>query len=387
VGDQVTDTSRVSVLVVVPRDELDKVLVERDTGLGVKDGGFGRSDEIGRDELVFGVAEDTLEFTFRGSLHGSLDLLVSGGLFDSGDQVDDGDIRGGDSESHTGQLAVELGDDLADGLGGTGGGRDDVGGGASTTSPVLVGRTVDGLLGGGGGVNGGHQTLDDGVLVVQDLDQGGQTVGSARSVGDNVHVGLVGVQVDTTDEHGCVSGRSRDDDLLGTTLQVGGSLFGGGEDTSGLDNVVGAGLSPLDGGGVSFTVDSDGLAVNDELAVLGGDGTLESTVGRIVLEHVDHVVEVNEGARDGVSARSRREEKVYLLVDGDDFNVSVLYGISEDNSTDSTETTQDVSAIRPSITLNIPVDSNFDRHFYDRCDRGVCYDKEIENQRVSATFL
>jgi hypothetical protein len=29
---------------------------------------------------------------------------------------------------------------------------------------------------------------------------------------------------------------------------------------------------------------------------------------------------------------------VDLLVDGDDFNVSVLYGISEDNSTDSTET-------------------------------------------------
>jgi hypothetical protein len=28
----------------------------------------------------------------------------------------------------------------------------------------------------------------------------------------------------------------------------------------------------------------------------------------------------------------------HSLVDGDDFDVSVLYGISEDNSTDSTET-------------------------------------------------
>lgn len=296
VGDKVTDSSRVSVLVVVPRDELDEVLVERDTGLGVKDGGLGGTNEIGRDELVLGVTQDALEFTLGSGLHGGLDFLVGGGLFDSGDQVDDGDVGGGDSESHTGQLAVEFGDDLADSLGGTGGGRDDVGASTSTTSPVLVGRTVDGLLGSGGGVNGGHQTLDDGVLVVQDLDQRSQTVGGARSVGDNVHVGLVRVQVDTTDEHGCVGGRSGDDDLLGTTLQVSGSLVDGGEDTGGFDNVVGTSLSPLDGGGVSFTEDSDGLAVDDKLAVLGGDGTLESTVGRVVLEHVDHVVEVNEGA-------------------------------------------------------------------------------------------
>lgn len=313
VGDKVTDSSRVSVLVVVPRDELDEVLVERDTGLGVEDGGFGGTNEIGRDEFILGVTQDALEFTLGSSLHGSLDFLVGGGLLDSSDQVDDGDVGSGDSESHTGQLAVEFGDDLADSLGGTGGGRDDVGAGTSTTSPVLVGRTIDGLLGSGGGVNGGHQTLDDSVLVVQDLDQRSQTVGGARSVGDNVHVRLVRVQVDTTDEHGCVGGRSRDDDLLGTTLQVSGSLFSGGEDTGGFDNVVGTSLSPLDGGGVSFTVDGDGLAVDDELAVLGGDGTLESTVGRVVLEHVDHVVEVNEGALDkGLSATIPRRLRPLL---------------------------------------------------------------------------
>jgi hypothetical protein len=121
-----------------PGDELDKVVVERDTGLGVKDGRLGGSDEVGRDNLVLGVTEDTLELLGLGSLlDDGLDLVVRSTLLDSDSQVDNGDIGGGDSESHTGKFTVELGNDLSDGLGGTGGRGDDVGGSASTSSPVL----------------------------------------------------------------------------------------------------------------------------------------------------------------------------------------------------------------------------------------------------------
>ena len=121
-----------------PRDELDKVVVERDTGLGVKDGRLGGTDEVGRDNLVFGVTEDTLELLgLGGLLDDGLDLVVRSALLDPDSQVDNGDIGGGDSESHTGKFTVELGDDLADSLGGTGGRGDDVGGSASTSSPVL----------------------------------------------------------------------------------------------------------------------------------------------------------------------------------------------------------------------------------------------------------
>ena len=121
-----------------PRDKLDEVVVERDTGLGVEDRGLGGSDEIGRDDLVLGVAEDTLELLGLGSLlDDGLDLVVRSTLLDSDSQVDNGNVGGGDSESHTGKFTVELRDDLSDGLGGTGGRRDDVGGSASTSSPVL----------------------------------------------------------------------------------------------------------------------------------------------------------------------------------------------------------------------------------------------------------
>ena len=121
-----------------PRDKLDEVVVERDTGLGVEDRGLGGSDEIGRDDLVLGVAEDTLELLGLGSLlDDGLDLVVRSTLLDSDSQVDNGNVGSGDSESHTGELAVKLGDDLADSLGGTGGRGDNVGGSASTSSPVL----------------------------------------------------------------------------------------------------------------------------------------------------------------------------------------------------------------------------------------------------------
>jgi hypothetical protein len=62
VGQEVQDTAGVAPLVVVPADELDKVLVERDAGLGVEDGRGVVALEIARDDLVLGVGEDAWGF-------------------------------------------------------------------------------------------------------------------------------------------------------------------------------------------------------------------------------------------------------------------------------------------------------------------------------------
>ena len=48
-----------------------------------------------------------------------------------------------------------------------------------------------------GSVDGGHESLDDGELVVEDLGEGSQAVGGAGSVGDDVVLGVVLVEVDT----------------------------------------------------------------------------------------------------------------------------------------------------------------------------------------------
>ena len=265
-------------------------------------------------------------------------LLVRRGLLEADDQVDDGDVDRGHTERETGELAIEAGDDLADSLGRTRRGGDDVVADSTATTPVLVGRTIDGALGGSGGVDGGHETLDDTELVVDDLGERGQAVGRARRVRDlggaevsrnsedgtegreketyDGVLGVVRVKVNAADEHGGIGRRSGDDDLLGTTLQVGRgpkhpdnyvryrrgkkknicALVDGGEDTSGLDDVLSTDASPVDVGRVLLLEDGYGLALDPELAVLGLDGALEAAVDRVILEHVDHVVKGDEGA-------------------------------------------------------------------------------------------
>lgn len=69
-------------------------------------------------------------------------------------------------------------------------------------------------------MDSGHQTLNNVKVVMDDLGERGQAVGSAGSVGNNLHVLLVSFKVDTADKHGGISRGGGDDDLLGTSLQV-----------------------------------------------------------------------------------------------------------------------------------------------------------------------
>ncbi len=129
-----------------PCDELDEGGRELDPGLGVEDGGVRVADEVGGHHLILGVAQVSLHralgglpagrafrhpnsqtnFNFLDSLDALADVLVGGVLLQPDREVDDGDVGGGHAEGHPGQLARQLGDDLADGLGGARRGGDDV---------------------------------------------------------------------------------------------------------------------------------------------------------------------------------------------------------------------------------------------------------------------
>ena len=141
--------------------------------------------EVSGDDLVFGVAQNSLHGAFSHLLDLGADLVVAGvlkkvtiqnprnvliylGQFQletfkrnnnqnaskrykphlgqANSQVNNRHIGGWDAESHSGELAVQLGDDFADGLGGSGGGRNDVLGGATAIAPGLARWTIDGLL-------------------------------------------------------------------------------------------------------------------------------------------------------------------------------------------------------------------------------------------------
>ena len=105
--------------------------------------------------------------------------------------------------------------------------------------------------------------------------------------------------VHTHHKHGGIGRRDGDDDPFGPTLQVGPGLLHGGEDASRLHDILSTSITPFDVIRISLLEDGDGLPVDDKLPILGLDCAVEFAMSGVILEHVDHVVEVNEGVVDG----------------------------------------------------------------------------------------
>ena len=102
IDQKVANTPRVAPLVVIPRNELYELLVQHDSSRGIKDGACWVTNEISGNNRVLSVCNNAPELgSLRGSLHGSLDVVVGRGLFKTYDQVDDGYIESRDTESET----------------------------------------------------------------------------------------------------------------------------------------------------------------------------------------------------------------------------------------------------------------------------------------------
>lgn len=71
------------------------------------------------------------------------------------------------------------------------------------------------------------------------------------------------------------------------------------EHTGGFHNVLGACFRPWNRLRVTLTENGDLVSVDNKLTVLGLDLTLEFAMGGVILEHVDHVIETDEGIIDG----------------------------------------------------------------------------------------
>ena len=155
-------------------------------------------------------------------------------------------------------------------------------------------------------------TLDDSIVVIDDLSKGGQAVGCAGGVADHLEALIVLLVVHAHHKHRSVGGWSRDDDLLCATLRVSHGLLGSGEDTGRFHDVLRSSAGPVDGGGVALVEDCDLVSVDvQELAVLL-DFALELAVGGIVFEHVDHVVKRNERVVD--SHNLKHENILYIFL-------------------------------------------------------------------------
>lgn len=209
VNGKVNKAVGVSTFVIIPGDDLVEVVVKVNAGGGVDDRAVLGADQIGGDQGLSAESHDSLEITFGGLLEGSVDFITSACLFGANSQVHQRNIGNRHTNSHTGKLALQLRDDLGNCLGSSGGGRDAVVQGATSSSPILssLGRTIDNQLVGSGGVDGGHETLDNSELVVDDLGERSKAVGGARSVGNDTGTVIRGV-VDTHDVHRSIRRRS-----------------------------------------------------------------------------------------------------------------------------------------------------------------------------------
>ncbi len=232
------------------------------------------------------------------------------------------------SHGHTGELAVELGDDLADSLGSAGGGGDDVVvDGTGTAQILLLGEAVNDGLGGGGSVNRGHEAFDNAEVVIDNLGDGSQAVGGAGSVGDKLHISSILLKVDAADEHrGVVLRGAGHDNDLGAGVNVGLGLRLVEVNAGALENILNTELAPRNQGSIAVGLvreNLDNFAVHGNRAVLivADNFAIEAAVHGVILDTVCNV-------RCGMAGS----------VDRDDFDIVRLDRSTERERTDAAET-------------------------------------------------
>lgn len=327
----------VTVLVVIPGNNLDELVVEGNPGLGIKDGSAGFVDEVGGDDVFVGVAEDTSKRAgFRSFLHLGADFSIGSRLDELDGEVNDGDISGRDTEGHTSELTVEVRDDETNGLGSTSGGRDHVVEDTAATTVVLLGGTIDDHLGRSGGVNGSHETGVDTPVVIKDLGDWGETVGGTGSVGDDLGTLFELFVIDTHDKGWDTSiSRAGDDNKLDAVVDVRGAVTTGRfftstlEDAGAFENDIDLESVPVDGLGGALSVELDEFAVDFDAIFLSFDGTVETTVNSVVLEEVSERLWVSKG-----------------IVDTNDFNLVGSFEGKAHSKTTDTATTVDTNTNR-----------------------------------------
>ena len=116
--------------------------------------------------------------------------------------------------------------------------------------------------------------------------------------------------------------------MLGAGGDMTGGLLLGQEQTGGLDDVLSAHLGPGQVGGVALGEHGDGLAIDHDVAALGGDGALELAVHGIELQHIRQII---GGAE---------------IIDAHDLDVGVIHAAAHDHTTDTAK----------------PIDTDFNTH-------------------------
>ena len=137
-------------------------------------------------------------------------------------------------------------------------------------------------------VNRRHQAMLDAEVIVEHLHHGGEAIGSAGGVGDDVMVlGIVHPIINAHHQGQVLAfGRRRDNHFAGTALQMARSLIGIREDASRLYDQVNTHLRPWNLGRISFGEDIDTASIHDKIAVARFNLTGVAAIVGVVFQKV-----------------------------------------------------------------------------------------------------
>ena len=227
-----------------------------------------------------------------------VDLLGRRLRADLDDEVDDRADRDRRTHRHAVDLPLEVGEHDPDRAGGARRGRDEVDRGGPGAAQVLV-REVEGLLVVRVRVDRRHEAALDPVRLVQDLGDRRDAVRRAGGVRDDVMLlRVVLAVVDAEDDREVrVGGRSGDDDLLGTRLEVLLRVGALREQAGRLDRDVDAEIRPGEVGRVALRDELDLVAVDGDRVVTRLDRDVEIAEDGVVLEQVRHRLRVADVVR------------------------------------------------------------------------------------------
>src|SRR5690625_4890236 len=284
VDGQVHQAAGVSPLVVVPGNDL-HLVADDASQFSIEDGGGRVGDDVTGNQRVLGVLQDALQRSFGSFLHRCVDLFDRYVFTGRKGQVSGG--AGGNRYAHCKavQLALQVRQDQRYGLGSTSGRWNDVGGGGAGAAQVLV-RAIQQVLVGSVSVNCRHETALNSEHFVKNLGHRSQAVRGAGCVRNDVVVGRVVIGV-VYAHYECgvfTLTRSRNDDLLGTGVNMSLRLFCGDEAASGLNHNIGVEFTPRQFRRI-------GLGARTECAAAYRDGVIgvrdifgQTTQDRVILQ-------------------------------------------------------------------------------------------------------
>src|ERR1035438_8345786 len=201
-ADQVNNAAGVAPFVVVPAQHLD-ALTHNLGQRKVDDGRERVALVVGADQQVRVNAQNALQFAICGGCEGCVQAFDGGRLLADEGQVDDGNVRCGDADRKTVQLAGSLGNDQLQGLGGAGRARNHAQCSGTCAAQVLVRKIEDDLVV-GVAVDGSHDAADQSDGLKNNLDHRRQAIGGAAGVGDDVVLGRVVLVLVDAKNHGDV---------------------------------------------------------------------------------------------------------------------------------------------------------------------------------------